>query len=233
MRKGSTPTTRRPYHTVMHVIAVAGMKGGAGKTTLATSIAAELARLRKRVLLVDLDPQGTALFWGQQAAAADGGVVVQRGAAEDLAALRAAASYDYIVLDGPPRYGDVQRAMVMHADLVVLPCCPSPAEAWAFGQSAGLMQHAKKLLPALPVVVAFVRLKTTAIARTAADALREAAAGYGLQVLRASTGARVAYEHALNAGRGVTVHAPRSLAAGEVRRLTAELLRHLKRRRAS
>ena len=50
----------------MQVIAIVSQKGGVGKSTLAVHLAAEANSQGQRVLLLDLDPQGSAMEWASR-----------------------------------------------------------------------------------------------------------------------------------------------------------------------
>ena len=88
------------------IVALLNQKGGVGKTTLATHIAGELAMRGQSVILLDADPQGSALDWTQRRS--------QQGlprlfSAVGLAretlhqeASEFARRADHVVIDGPP-----------------------------------------------------------------------------------------------------------------------------------
>jgi chromosome partitioning protein len=66
-------------------LAIVGRKGGSGKTALALSLAAHYARASRRVLLVDLDPQGSAsLALGADATGEHLAAVLQGNAAPEM-----------------------------------------------------------------------------------------------------------------------------------------------------
>ena len=207
------------------IVALTGQKGGVGKSTLAIGIAAELLHRRHKVLLVDADPQGTVRTWGEVAAEAGQPLpsIVSMGSTmhrpEQLPTVR--QGYDDVIIDCPPRHGDIQRSALMVADVALLPCGPSSADAWALAASIDLINEARVLRPELEVRLVITRKQgRTALGRSA----REELAKSGIDLMKTEIGYRVAFAESLGAGQGVTAYAPRDAAAEETRALVSELL---------
>ena len=110
------------------IIAVCNQKGGCGKTTIAVNLAQAFALLDLRVLVVDMDPQASALDWAWEAKDFD--VVGQeRIKPADLRRMR--NQYDVALIDCPPQYAEPSAAAIRIADLVLVPVQPSQLDVWA------------------------------------------------------------------------------------------------------
>ena len=206
------------------IVALLNQKGGVGKTTLALHLAGRWAEKGKRVLVVDADPQGSALDWSEQRAreglARLFGVV---GLARDLLHRElpeAAQGYDHIVIDGPPRVTGIARSALIAADLVLIPATPSPMDGWASAEMLRLLAEARVFRPALPARMLLNRCAArTVIARETVDALAE----HDPPALAALVGQRVVFADAARSGRLAQEVAPGGLAAAEIAALAAEI----------
>jgi chromosome partitioning protein len=206
------------------IVAFAGQKGGVGKSTTAVCLAVAALERGARVLLVDADPQGTVRTWGEVAAErkrpaptviAMGASMHKAGQLGDLA-----AAYDMTFIDCPPRHGEVQRSALMVADVVVLPCGASAADAWALATSLEVVREARAMRDELMACVLITRKQgRTALGKSARKVLEST----GLPVLETELGARVAYQEALAVGQGVTTYAARDAGTREIFDLLDEL----------
>jgi chromosome partitioning protein len=205
-------------------IAIAGQKGGVGKTTVAVALTAEWLLRGQQVLLVDADPQRTATTWVEIATEHKRPMptLVAMGATmwQPDQLPRLAPGFDVVIVDTPPRLGDVQRAALMVADLVVLPCGPSAHDCWALAEGLELISQAKTVRQDMRACVLLTRkVGGTVIGRDARDVL----GGTGLPVLKTELGYRTDYQEASAAGQGASTYKPSSVAAAETRALVEEL----------
>lgn len=204
------------------IIAILNQKGGVGKTTLSVNLAAALALSGHGTLLVDADPQGSALDW--QAARRGGSLFPVVGMAKptlhkDIPGL--AAGYRHVVIDGPPRANDLARSAILAAGLVVIPVQPSPYDVWAAEEIIKLINEAAVFKEKLKSVFAINRkIVNTAIGRDVAEALK----GYPFPLTSSCVSQRVVFAESAANGLSVLETEPKGAAAKEIRALADELL---------
>ncbi len=207
------------------IIALLNQKGGVGKTTLATHIAGELALQGRQVILLDADPQGSALDWTQRRS--------QNGLPRLFSAVglaretlhqeapELARRADHVVIDGPPRIAALARSALLAADRVLIPVQPSPYDVWASAEMVALIREAQVFRPVLRA--AFVinrRVVRTVIGREARSAL----ADQPMPALLSEVRQRIVFADSVAAGQLACELAPDSAAAREIAALVRELL---------
>jgi chromosome partitioning protein len=205
------------------IIGVLNQKGGVGKTTIAVHLAASLAQQGTRVLLVDADPQGSALDWDAAREADPLFTVVGKPSKtlhKDME--RFAQDYEYVIIDGPPRVDVIARAAILASDLVLIPVQPSPYDVWAAEEIMSLVREAGVFKENLKCVFVINRkIVNTAIGRDVSEALAQ----YEIPVLKTAICQRVAFAESASKGQTVLETEPNGTAAQEIRNLTTEILK--------
>ena len=208
-------------NTTIMIYAFLNQKGGVGKTTLSIHTAAELSAGGRRVLLIDADPQGSALAWSNCREQADFTVVGMPKATIHKEIESLAQDYDDVVIDGPPRVTELARSIILAANIVVVPLQPSPMDVWAAAETVDLVREAQVFNPDIKCCLALNRkITNTAIGRDVRHALVE----LEVPILKTDIGQRVAFAESAVSGSTVIGH-KRSKAAKEVKKFVSELRR--------
>ncbi len=158
------------------IVAVVNSKGGVGKSTLAGNMVAWLHELGHPVVLADCDSQNSSSEW--IAEAAPGVQVVRYETADEvlegLPPLR--QEVEYVVCDGPGSQTETSRALLLWADLAVIPCKASMFEARALAKNTAFVRQAQAIRQGPPQAVAVLSMvgkdfRLTKDMRDAAEAL--------------------------------------------------------------
>jgi chromosome partitioning protein len=150
----------------MNILALVSTKGGVGKSTITGHIAAEAdGQGAGPVAIIDLDPQGSLAEWWntRQAETPLFARADMRRLSQDLEALKR-QGIALVIIDTPPALLEVIAATIAVADLVVIPCRPSPHDFRTVGVVVAMCQKAHKShVMVLNAVTARSRLAVEAV----------------------------------------------------------------------
>lgn len=155
------------------IILVGGEKGGTGKTTMATNLAAMRALVGRDVLLIDTDPQGSANYWAQSRdeendirassniePAPRVACVQKFGKGLPAEVNDLATRYQDIIIDAGGRDSIELRSALVVAQKAYIPIQPSQFDIWTLNQMDELVETAKAFNPDLQARVLISRSST-------------------------------------------------------------------------
>ncbi|WP_375596671.1 ParA family partition ATPase [Algihabitans albus] len=207
------------------IITVAQQKGGAGKTTLTAHLAVAYTAARKKVAVVDIDPQQSLTMWfrlrEERFGDAGAGLLVSQinGWRVRNEVERLAREHEVVLIDSPPHAETEAKIAVRSAGLVVIPVQPSPMDVWATRPTLELASAEET-----PVLLVLNRVPPRAKLN---DEMLAEVKGFGAQIAKAQIGNRVVFASALSEGRAVGEVQPSGKAAKEIAGLAKEILRNV------
>lgn len=200
------------------IITIAQQKGGAGKSTIAAHLAVALAQKGSKVLIVDIDPQGSLKAWYNIREEKFGkgytgiSLLESSGWRVSSSIGQYKNTMDFIVIDSPPHTELEAKNAIRMADLVIIPMQPSPTDVWATKATVDFAKQEQKNYR----IILNRYNPNSKIAKQAIGNMDMLLAGY--------LGNRVAFSSCFLQGRCVTESDPSSQAAEEVRALTDEIV---------
>lgn len=175
----------------MKKIGLVSQKGGAGKSTAAVALASALAA-KHRVILVDLDPQGSVSRWASMAKLPATLEVVHLAKAADLK--KAQLDADFVVVDTK---GELSADALPFLDLALIPCSPSIFDLWAAEPTVALVKAHQSVRKDFKAAIFANRVKDGTV--LGADVLEEIQ-GYELPVLSIHLTDKIGYPTAIAMG---------------------------------
>lgn len=201
------------------IILIGGEKGGTGKTTIATNLAAMRALAGRDVLLIDTDPQGSANYWAQsrdELKVTPRVACVQKfGKGLPAEVKDLAKRYQDIIIDAGGRDSVELRSAMVVAHKAYIPIQPSQFDIWTLNQMDELVETAKGFNPDLQARVIISRSSTNPSVHESDDTVEILNDFVSLSLASTGIKDRIAYRKAASGGLGVSELKPKDAKAVE------------------
>lgn len=217
-------------------IAITNLKGGVGKTTIATNLAAAFTQRGKSVCIVDTDlKQRSASEWAGSRAENNQPPISVFGITEKQLTgevERLSKQYDIVLIDGTPHVSEITERAIILADILLIPIAPSIYDFRAFENFFEKLQNINQNRVAYggKEVQIYILLNKINDKVRVYKAIVDAIKAYDVPILTTQLGNRTAYIETAIEGLGV-VEGKDVKAKDEFNRLTDELeniINHLK-----
>lgn len=191
------------------IVTAGGIKGGTGKTTVATHLACIAAAQGADVLLVDADDQETAADFTaarkeDHPAAARYTCTKLTGRSVRTEILELAPKYDHVIIDTGGRDTTSQRAALAVSDLLLVPFAPRSFDIWTLNKVAALVDEMRTANPRLKAYVFLNRTDPQGQGTENDEATELLKDIESLTFIDTPLGSRKAYAHAASQGLAVT-----------------------------
>lgn len=189
------------------IVLVGGIKGGSGKSTIATNLTVIRALSGRDVLLIDADDQETAYdFTVRRNEQTDGNAgytcIKLTGAAVRTEGARLAKKYDDIIIDSGGRDTTSQRAAIAIANVMLIPFLPRSFDLWTIEKVAGLVEEMSQANDKLKAYTFLNR--TDARGADNEETEKELKNYPAVSFINTPIGARKAFSNAAATGRAVS-----------------------------
>ena len=214
------------YHTThllaeQMIVLIGGEKGGTGKTTLATNLAARRSAEGATVMLVDTDKQGSASYWAairEEVGSLNRVSCVQvfgKSVTSQVADL--AEHYDELIIDAGGRDSTELRSAMVIADRLFIPVQASQFDVWTIERMDELVEQAQGINAALEAAVVINRASPHPQVRESEQAREILEEHENLQFSGVVVHDRIAFRRAASEGMSVwEMETPDAKACAEI-----------------
>ncbi|GAQ00154.1 AAA family ATPase [Leptolyngbya sp. NIES-2104] len=158
----------------MPIVAIINQKGGAGKSTIAVHLTRWLQKQKKSVVVADADAQCSSSKWLLRLEQDVPCEIIQAPDTllDELPKLL--EKYDWVIVDGPAALSETTRAVILVADLAIVPCQPTGVDLESASDTVRLIHQAQRIRRGDPKAVMFVNraVKGTKLKDEAIEVLR-------------------------------------------------------------
>lgn len=238
------------------IYAIMSQKGGTGKTTIAFNLAAGLAVKKKKVLLVDADQQANLSYTMEQKTVQYSLLDVFSGKIKTSAAIipgkvdfltvtgkiagakvafdsfkkalsPVASQYDYILIDCPPGFNEITKAVLLAADRIILPVSMDLYGLQSLSQFKEIYTQAKEINKGLKIsgIVRNRYIERQKLTKSIDEPMKQGAKYLDTKIYKTVLRECLAVRESELAKENIFDYAPKSKAAEDFAEIAKEILK--------